>query len=161
MYTKLFGSILHSTIWETSVSTRIVWVTMLALSDKDGRVMASVPGLARAALVSRAECEAALEYLLAPDPDSRTPDYEGRRIEEIDGGWFLLNHAKYRELGKKVEHDENHADAQKRYREKKKTEKKFSCDVCGEKHTSESMARACATVDLEKQDEKRAEGEVV
>jgi hypothetical protein len=35
---------------------------------------------------------------LAPDPDSRTKTDKGRRIEEIDGGWRLINYVKYREL---------------------------------------------------------------
>jgi hypothetical protein len=44
------------------------------------------------------ECEHALGTFLAPDPYSRTRDHEGRRIEQIDGGWRLLNHAKYRDM---------------------------------------------------------------
>jgi hypothetical protein len=35
---------------------------------------------------------------MSPDPDSRTPEHEGRRIEVIDGGWRLLNHEKYRAI---------------------------------------------------------------
>jgi hypothetical protein len=75
---------------------RLVWITMLAMSDRDGCVEASVPGLASAARVTRAEADDAISVLLSPDPDSRTPDHEGRRIEAIDGGWRLLNHGKYR-----------------------------------------------------------------
>ena len=96
-YTKLFSSILHSTVWLAPGPTRLVWITMLALTDRDGIVEASVPGLAKAAGVTREETDAALAFLAAPDPDSRTKDHEGRRIVEIDGGWRLLNHGKYRE----------------------------------------------------------------
>jgi hypothetical protein len=96
-YTKLFASILDSTVWDTPPSVRIVWITMLAMCDRDGIVEASVPGLARRAGVTRSECEEALRCFLSPDPDSRTKDYEGRRIAEVDGGWQLLNHDKYRE----------------------------------------------------------------
>lgn len=95
-YTKLFGSILHSTVWLAPSHVRLVWITMLAMSDRDGCVEASVPGLASAARVTRAEADDAISVLLAPDPDSRTPDHEGRRIEAVDGGWRLLNHGKYR-----------------------------------------------------------------
>jgi hypothetical protein len=94
-YTKLFSSITASTIVSEPLATRWVWVTMLAAVKRDGCVYASVPGLARLANVSIAEVEAALSCFLAPDPHSRTKDHEGRRIEEIDGGWRLLNHAKY------------------------------------------------------------------
>ena len=95
-YTKLFGSITASTIWQEPAPTRLVWITMLAMSDKSGCVYASVPGLAHIANVSLPDTETALTTLLSPDKYSRTPSHEGRRIEPIDGGWRLLNHAKFR-----------------------------------------------------------------
>ncbi len=97
-YTKLFEQILESTIWCEPDSTRVVWITMLAMSDRDGEVLASVPGLAKRANVSIELTRAAIACFLAPDADSRTKDYEGRRIAEIEGGWQILNHAKYRDL---------------------------------------------------------------
>jgi hypothetical protein len=96
-YAKLFSTITVSTIWGEPLATRCVWITMLAIADRNGVVQASVPGLARVANVPLEDCEAAIERLLAPDRYSRTPDHEGRRIEVVDGGWRLLNHAKYRE----------------------------------------------------------------
>jgi hypothetical protein len=95
-YTKLFGSIVDSTIWRESKDTKIVWITMLAKANRDGVVEASLPGLADASRVSIDECVAALKCLSSPDKYSRTKDFEGRRIEEIDGGWRIMNHAKYR-----------------------------------------------------------------
>lgn len=94
-YTKLFGSILDSTVWQTPGHVRLTWITMLAMADRDGVVEASVPGLAIRAGVSRPECEQALALFLAPDPDSRTPDFDGRRIEKVEGGWRVLNHGRY------------------------------------------------------------------
>jgi len=94
-YTKLFGSILGSTIWREDSDTRIVWITMLALADADGIVEASVPGLAHFACVSTETAQSAIAKFLAPDPDSRSPEYEGRRIEKVEGGWLLLNYEKY------------------------------------------------------------------
>jgi len=95
-YTKLFGSIVLSTIWREPNHIRIVWITMLALADKRGIVEGSVPGLADLCRVSVDECREGLEKLKAPDPDSRTKAEQGRRILEIEGGWQLVNHAKYR-----------------------------------------------------------------
>lgn len=105
-YTKLFHSILASTIWREDDKTRIVWITMLAMTDQHGTVQASIPGLADLARVSLEECEASLARLAAPDKYSRTKDYEGRRIEEIDGGWLILNHPKYREKMNEIERRE-------------------------------------------------------
>lgn len=97
-FTKLFNSILHSTIWSEPDHVRIVWITMLAMADKYGDVHAAVPGLARMAGKSLEEVEDAIERFQKPDPYSRTSDHEGRRIQPIEGGWHLLNHGKYREL---------------------------------------------------------------
>lgn len=95
-YTKLFGSIVASTIWREPHTVRIVWITMLALANKNGIVEASIPGLADLSRVTLDEVQEALQALQAPDEFSRTPDFEGRRIEKHDGGWRILNHAKYR-----------------------------------------------------------------
>jgi hypothetical protein len=96
-YTKLLSSLLDSTIWRESKETRLVWITMLAMADRDGFVWASVPGLADRAKVPLDGCLAALKALQQPDEWSRSKEYEGRRIEQVDEGWRLLNHAKYRE----------------------------------------------------------------
>jgi hypothetical protein len=100
-FTKLFSSITKSTVWCEPAGTRLVWITMLADCDRRGEVHASIPGLANLARVTVVECEAAIATFLAPDPYSRTPDHEGRRIEPIPGGWRMLNYDLYR--GKKDE----------------------------------------------------------
>jgi hypothetical protein len=87
---------------------------MLAMADKHGRVWASVPGLANRARVPVEAVERALGIFLAPDPHSRTKAFEGRRIEVIDGGWRLLNHAKYRAL--RDEEDQRAKDAERQRR---------------------------------------------
>lgn len=97
-FTKLFTSITESTVWCESDRVRLVWITMLAMADRRGRVWGSIPGLANRARVPVDDCRDALKRLLAPDPDSRTKEHEGRRIEEIDGGWRLLNYEKYRAI---------------------------------------------------------------
>lgn len=96
-YTKLFGSILASTIWNEPAHVKVVWITMLAMCDQDGVVEASVPGLAVMARVDRTLCEQAISVLSAPDPDSRTKTDEGRRIAPVKGGWHVLNYEAYRD----------------------------------------------------------------
>ena len=97
-YTKLFSSITDSTVWREPDRTRLVWITMLAMADADGYVAASVPGLADRARVPMEDCLKALEAFRSPDEWSRTTEYEGRRIVDVDGGWQLLNHGKYRAI---------------------------------------------------------------
>ena len=115
-WTKLHASIIHSSIWEASKETRLVWVTMLAMADANGVVAASVGGLARAANVSRQECEQALAELLGPDPDSRDGT-TGERIRKVEGGWEIINHANYRDRQTRAQ--ELAAARVRRFRERK------------------------------------------
>lgn len=77
---------------------KVVWITMLALKDNDGRVICSLPGLAHQAGVGIDSALEAIEKFKKPDPYSTTKENEGRRIEDIDGGWFILNQFKYLEM---------------------------------------------------------------
>lgn len=97
-FVKLYGTILTSSVWVESHETFRVWMAMLVLADRNGYVAGTAPGLASIARVTLDECEAALAVLMAPDTHSRTKEHGGRRIEIIEGGWTILNHAKYREL---------------------------------------------------------------
>lgn len=95
-YVKLFADILASTIWDLPPPTKVVWITLLAMADRHGDVMASLPGIAHLSRVSVDEARLALEQLSAPDPDSRTQDHDGRRLMRIDGGWKIVNYEKHR-----------------------------------------------------------------
>lgn len=117
-FTKLFSSITESTVWCEPANTRLVWITMLAMADRRGRVWASVPGLANRARVPLEDAEKALATFLAPDRYSRTTDHEGRRIEPIDGGWQLLNHSKYRDMRDEEVRREQNREAKQRERAK-------------------------------------------
>jgi hypothetical protein len=96
-YVKLFGSILASTIWREPATTCKLWITMLAMANRDGEVEGSIPGLADMARLTLPECQQALTKLMEPDEFSRTKTDEGRRIKEIRGGWLILNYEFYRD----------------------------------------------------------------
>ena len=102
-FTKLFSSIVTSSVWVEDNATLRVWIAMLALADAEGSVEGSVPGFANLARVSVAEMEAALATLSSPDPHSRTTAAEGRRIEPFEGGWRILNYEGYRARGEAKE----------------------------------------------------------
>lgn len=95
-FTKLFNSIITSSLWQESSETRIVFITMLALADWKGKVTGSVPGIAHLAHVPLEKAQEALAVLAGPDKFSRTKTDEGRRIREIDGGWQIINYEKKR-----------------------------------------------------------------
>lgn len=96
-FALLWGKILQSSIWvKESKETRLVWITLLAMKDFEGKILSSVIGLADRAKVSPDECRAALAVLLAPDPDDTSGVENGVRIREIAGGWQVVNHDLYR-----------------------------------------------------------------
>lgn len=119
-FTKLFANITESTVWCEPERTRLVWITMLAMADRQGRIAASMPGLANRARVPEEDCQVALDCFLAPDRHSRSQEYEGRRIEKIDGGWRLLNYVKYRDLRDEESIKETKRKYMENYRKKAK-----------------------------------------
>jgi len=75
-----------------------------------GRVSASGSGIIRRCGIDEQEGFEALYRLAQPDPDSRTPDYEGRRMVRVDGGYLILNFDRHRRR------DHSAAERQRRYR---------------------------------------------
>ena len=97
-FTPLFSGIVMSSVWMESKEVKVLWITMLAMKDRNGFVRAVAPALARTAGLSLEETEAALRVLEAPDPRSSCKEHEGRRVHRMDGGWQVLSHARYQKL---------------------------------------------------------------
>ena len=146
-FTKLFNTIVTSTIWQEDDKTRIVWITMLAIADADGVVSASIPGLASVSNVALDACDKAIKNLLAPDEYSRTTDHEGRRIEAIDGGWRILNYQKYRRMLNEEERREYKA----RWIADNRRQKSTKVDSRRRKSTLSTQAEAEAEADKKKE----------
>lgn len=156
-FTKLFSSITESSIWMQDDHTRIVWIAMLAMSDKRGRVWASVPGLANRSRVPVASVERAISIFLAPDTYSRTKDNEGQRIAEIDGGWRLLNHQKYRDMRDDEDRREQNREAQQRARAK--VSKLADSQQPSANSSANSSAQAEAEAEAESREDKDTLGD--
>jgi hypothetical protein len=144
-YTKLFSCLLTSTIWAEDDKTRIVWVTMLAMADQHGEVHSTVPGLSRLSGVPVADVEKALAKFMSPDQYSRTKDHEGRRIAEIEGGWELLNHAKYRALASREDSKAKATERQKRKRDRDMSRDVTPCHATSRENVT---SHASVTQDL-------------
>jgi hypothetical protein len=98
MFVKIFSSILASSVWAESKDTRLAWVALLAMADREGFIFGSEEGIARIANLPLPDFTAALEVLAAPDPKRPGQEYEGRRIERIPEGVVVLNYPKYRDM---------------------------------------------------------------
>ena len=120
-YTKLFSDIVRSSVWDEDDVTRVVWITLLALKDRNHFVRGSDEFLLKhMARVDLERGKSALEKLSSPDPLTHTQAFEGRRIERAPGGWFILNGEKYHQMLNKAERDEYNRKKQAEYRERKK-----------------------------------------
>jgi len=121
-YTKLFARILDSTVWREPDPIRILWITMLALADRDGVVHCTVPGLADRARISIEQCRAGISRFTDTDPDSLTTSDEGRRIRRVEDGWELINYQKYRSMMSEEEQREKSKIRMANWRKRKKLE---------------------------------------
>ena len=140
---KLDTNILYSTLW-VERTQREVFITALLMAEpfefKEpqrqlnidsleyteppfiaepgwyGFVRSSGHGIANAAGLPKKGCLEALRELGDPDPESRSKDYDGRRMIRIDGGFLILNFMKYR--------DKDHTAAlrQRKLRQRRKAE---------------------------------------
>jgi len=95
-FTKLVPEILQSSVWNYDAEVRCVWIAMLASKDEHGNVRGTRLSMARTANVPAEAVDRALDLFTSPDPDSNTPDNDGRRVEAVSGGWHVINHDVYR-----------------------------------------------------------------
>lgn len=142
-FVKLDCGTLDSTLWADADATRVFFAALLMAEPREltepmkqikvrtleetgfivpvgwyGFVSAAGVGIVRRALMDEETGIAALERLGNPELESRTPDYDGRRLVRVSGGFIALNFARYREK------DHTGAERSKRYRENK-LKKKF------------------------------------
>lgn len=139
-WTKLWATIITSSIWSEDDKTRLVWITLLAVADKYDNVSGAIPGIAALARVSVKDCRKALEKLEQPDADSRSTESEGRRIQKIEGGWHIINRRKYREMASEIERREylRQKQAERRQKLKNLAPEKEICQQSVNKSTETS-----------------------
>lgn len=98
-FVKVHREMLDSSVWiGTSADVKVLWVVMLVMADQNGEVRGGIPALMKHSELPRERCLIALDVLLSPDPDSKSQTADGRRIEEIDRGWRIVNYYYYRRL---------------------------------------------------------------
>jgi len=95
-FTKLDEGILQSSVMAADPVTFKVWIALLAACGCDGVARVAPTFLASVCRLDIGAVVKALDELCGPDPYSRSPENDGRRVERCDGGWRITNHAKYR-----------------------------------------------------------------
>lgn len=146
--------LLDSSLWEQNATVCKLWVTLLFVASEPGRrgtVDITLRSLAARAKLTVEETVEALAVLMAPDPDSRSREHEGRRVERLDEhrawGWRILNWGAYEEQRERM----LHAARQARYRAAQRhAPSRF--------HTRDVEGEVEVEVEKEKESEREGEG---
>ena len=106
----------------------LVFTNLLAHADSTGLVDKHWRAISEEIGISRERVEAAILILESPDPESRSPEQDGRRIVRIDDhrawGWQIVNHGKYRAIKNEDDRREQNRLAQERWRNKQNKQRK-------------------------------------
>ena len=83
-----------------SPETFKVWIALLALCRESGIAECSALYLESICRLPLETINKAINELSSPDTNSRSTNDNGARIRRIDGGYLIINYAKYREYSK-------------------------------------------------------------
>ena len=101
MYTKLYRGIVDGSLYGRKEALTVFFV-MLALADKEGIVDVLPKKIADILGETEDFVDIGITELSSPDPISRTPTAEGRRIlllnEHRNWGWKITNYEAYRKI---------------------------------------------------------------
>ena len=146
MYGKVFDSIYDGTLyghWEAIVTMQ----QLIVLATPDGVVDMTPNAIAARTSIPLDIIKKGLTVLESPDPYSRTPGEDGRRIVPMDEhrpwGWRLVNHGKYMRLRNMTE---KRAADRERIAEKRKKNK----GVASESQSVANVAHSDSDLDLKK-----------
>ena len=107
-WAPIWSMIVDSSLWDEPYHVRLLFITMLALKDADNIVRYDGYLLGKKAHVTPEECLEAMGVLSSPDTKRQAfeclekQEFDGRRIEKVDGGWLILNGPKYRSMIQKM-----------------------------------------------------------
>lgn len=128
LYARVFVQILDSSIAE-DFECRHVFEDLLKVCDTDGCIDVTRTALARRFNIPLTVLNRCLQKLEQPDPLSRDPDNEGRRLERLDEhrdwGWRILNWAKYEAVRNRA----MVADRVARHRQKNRLERPGGAEI--------------------------------
>ncbi len=112
MYGKIFATIFDGSLYGRFEATATLMV-LITLANRHGEVDMTIEALSARTGFPIAILQAGIEELSKPDPRSRTPGEDGKRIVPIaphrDWGWRLVNYETYRTLRTEDDRREYHA----------------------------------------------------
>lgn len=152
MYGKIFESIYDGSLYG-EFEAIVVFKAMIVLADEHGNLDMSPQAIAGRTSYPIDIVKKGLAVLQKPDPDSRQPDHEGRRIVPLENGrsfgWHIVNYKYYRDLANREAKKE--AD-RIRIAEKRKKDKQNNgvADCSGESQEVAEVAHTDTDTDTNK-----------
>jgi hypothetical protein len=102
IYTSIFNRIMDSSVWSEEPHVVKTWLTLLFKKNEHQQIFGTAYNISRWAVLDEKDVIEALKVLSSPDTRRLEPQpHEGRRIQKIEGGWFIINGENYdKELAK-------------------------------------------------------------
>lgn len=123
MYGKIFASLYQGTLRGKSHEI-LVFTNLIASCDREGFVDKHFKAIADEVGLTLEEVKQAVSNLEKADPESRSSELDGSRLEKIEEhrewGWRIVNYVKYRMIRDEEERREYNRLRQAEYRAKKK-----------------------------------------
>jgi hypothetical protein len=121
MFVKIFSQIFDSSV-ANDYQVRHTLMDLLALADPTGRVDMTMESIQARTRIPMDILVSSMSALSSPDPQSRSPEYDGRRIVLLDShrnwGWQIVNYLTYRNMkDEDARRDQNRIN-QQRHRER-------------------------------------------
>lgn len=102
MFGKIFASMFEGSLPSSGWEAVVTLQQMIVLANKHGEIDMTAEAISRRTTIPVDIILKGIEALEAPDPYSRTPGEEGRRIVRLDEsrpwGWRIVNYTKYRDI---------------------------------------------------------------
>ncbi len=121
MYAKVFGQIFDSSIAD-NYQLRHFFMDLLVLADCNGVVDMTLTAISARTRIPLEAVTNFIKLLESPDEQSRTADYNGRRIIKFDEhrswGWVIVNYANFREIATDSERRERTKERVQRFKDK-------------------------------------------
>lgn len=148
MFGKVFAQMYEGSMMGAGPWVFALWPYIIANCDRRGYVELNPRLIAAKIGGSSADARSAIEYLAAPDPESRSKDEGGRRIaKEGEYLYRIVNYEKYRDIRNAENRREQNRVAAKKYREKDRQQP--SAAVSNKRSISAKSAHAEAEAEAE------------
>ena len=120
MYGKFFASTFKGSMFGAGPDVFAVWAYTIA-HVVDSRVELNPAFVAAVLGTTPDRVQAAIDYLCQPDPSSRNPEHEGRRlIREGQFQYFVVSHELYKRIRNEDERRDYNAQKQRESRARRK-----------------------------------------